>query len=124
MVQSPEELDAFVDSLLKLTSEPERLDRALATRDLKAWLEKYAGRVKSERDLWSDGDVDAERGAAMMAANPRFVLRQWLLEEVIKNVEKDVDSGKRLLAKVLHVCCFCRPCLCDSERFNKPLDVM
>ena len=40
----------------------------------------------------------------MRLVNPRFVLRQWLLEEVIRRVERDSTSGKRVLAKVLHVC--------------------
>lgn len=102
-VQSPEELDAFIGTLLRLTSEPEKLDEENAKRDLRLWLERYAERVGTERNLWSDVDIDAERASAMMAANPRFVLRQWLLEEIIKNVEKDIDSGKRLLAKVLYV---------------------
>jgi len=37
--------------------------------------------------------------------NPRFVLRQWVLEEVIKKVEKDPDSGKKILGKVLQMAC-------------------
>jgi len=47
--------------------------------------------------------MDAERAKAAKAVNPRFVLRQWLLEEVIAKVERDVDSGKRVLAKVLQM---------------------
>ena len=47
--------------------------------------------------------MDKEREAAGKAANPRFILRQWLLEEVIKKTEKDSLSGRRVLAKVLHV---------------------
>ncbi|KAI0649278.1 hypothetical protein C8Q79DRAFT_903782 [Trametes meyenii] len=103
-------LQAFVDSLLRLTSEPERLDKARATTDWKLWLEKYAGRIESERDLWvgADGavvDVDALREEAAKGANPRFVLRQWLLEEVIKKVEADPESGKHILRKILHMAC-------------------
>ena len=47
--------------------------------------------------------LDAARERAARAANPRFVLRQWVLEEVIKKVEEDMDNGKRILAKVLQV---------------------
>ena len=47
--------------------------------------------------------MDAERERAMRAANPRFVLRQWVLEEVIRRVEADADSGKRVLAKTLQL---------------------
>ena len=40
----------------------------------------------------------------MLHANPRFVLRQWLLEEIIKRVQDDTATGKRALAKVHEVC--------------------
>lgn len=99
-------LEAFVGGLLELCPEPERLDRERARSAWKAWLEKYAARIESERGLWggaTDADVDTQREAAAKAANPRFVLRQWLLEEVIKKVEMDTESGKRVLRKVLHV---------------------
>ncbi|KAI5988798.1 hypothetical protein EDD15DRAFT_2531626 [Pisolithus albus] len=36
---------------------------------------------------------------AAMAANRRFVPRQWLLEEVIKKVEHDPATGKRVLGR-------------------------
>ena len=39
----------------------------------------------------------------MKSVNPRFVLRQWLLEEVIKKVEEDSKTGKQVLAKVFQV---------------------
>ncbi|KAI0749960.1 hypothetical protein C8Q80DRAFT_656772 [Daedaleopsis nitida] len=98
------DLRAFVDSLLTLTPEPERLDRIKAHSDWLDWLLRYATRIESERDLWtgSGGDVDAAREKEMRAANPRFVLRQWVLEEVIQKVETDVESGKRILRIVLH----------------------
>ena len=66
-------------------------------------------------DEWTSAgvvDVDREREKEMKGVNPRFVLRQWLLEEVIKKVEMDSDSGKRVLAKVMHVCSFPIPCDC------------
>ncbi|KIK24010.1 hypothetical protein PISMIDRAFT_10450 [Pisolithus microcarpus 441] len=34
-----------------------------------------------------------------MAPNPRFVLRQWLLEEVTKYVEGDPATGKHVFGK-------------------------
>ncbi|KAI0833216.1 hypothetical protein BC628DRAFT_690 [Trametes gibbosa] len=103
-------LDAFVEGVLALSAEPERVDKARATVEWKTWLEKYAARIESERELWQEGadadvDGDAKREAAARAANPRFVLRQWLLEEVIKKVEVDAESGKRVLRKVLHMAC-------------------
>ncbi len=106
-----EDLRAFIDSLLKLTSEPERLDRVKAQSDWSGWLSKYAARIESERGLWEadgvDVDIDTRREKEAKAANPRFVLRQWVLEEVIKKVEADAESGKRILRKVLHVRYLC-----------------
>lgn len=99
-------LEAFVGGLLELCPEPDRLDRERARSDWKAWLKNYAARIESERGLWggaTDADVETQREAAAKVANPRFVLRQWLLEEVIKQVETDAESGKRVLRKVLHV---------------------
>ncbi|CAL1716563.1 unnamed protein product [Somion occarium] len=111
MVQPSEKeaLETFISSLLTLTPDPERLERGRAVEDWKKWLNVYASRIESERDEWTRAnggtDVDAEREKATKAANPRFVLRQWLLEEVIKAVERDSDSGKRILRKVLQMAC-------------------
>ncbi|KAI6024629.1 hypothetical protein BKA83DRAFT_4250017, partial [Pisolithus microcarpus] len=40
-----------------------------------------------------------------MAANPRFVVRHWLLEEVIKKVKDGPATGKYVLAKVMRMAC-------------------
>ncbi|KAL7279034.1 hypothetical protein ACG7TL_006867 [Trametes sanguinea] len=107
MVSDERALGAFVERLLGLCGEPERLDRERARRDWRIWLEKYAERIESERGLWEEtgADVDAQRAEAARKANPRFVLRQWVLEEVIKKAETDAESGKRILRKVLHMAC-------------------
>jgi uncharacterized protein YdiU (UPF0061 family) len=73
--------------------------------DWKEWLETYRIRIESDADEWGpEGDMWLEkRRQAMHGANPRFVLRQWVLEEVIKSVERDWKTGRRVLAKVLEV---------------------
>ncbi|KAI0806282.1 hypothetical protein BC629DRAFT_1580720 [Irpex lacteus] len=82
------------------------LDPFKAKADWKKWLEMYAERVESEKDLWTgDEGMDLQRERAIRGANPRFVLRQWVLEEVIKKVEKDSTSGRRVLRKVLQMAC-------------------
>ena len=84
------------------------VDTMKASMDLKGWLKTYAVRIESEASEWEgEGDIDVARERASRAANPRFILRQWVLEEVIKKVEGDMDNGKRILAKVLQVrlCC-------------------
>lgn len=97
-------LDEYVKSLLTLTLEPQMVDAVSATAAWKSWLKAYAARIESEKGDWAgESDVDAARERAARAANPRFVLRQWVLEEVIKKVEEDMDNGKRILAKVLQV---------------------
>ncbi|GBE87796.1 UPF0061 protein [Sparassis crispa] len=111
-------LGEYISGILSSTSEPQRLNRDKAVSDWRAWLESYAARIESERDEWIaaspdangangaiERDLDKEREKAALVANPRFVLRQWVLEEVIKKVEEDAESGKRILAKVMQMCC-------------------
>jgi uncharacterized protein YdiU (UPF0061 family) len=144
-----EKLDDFISYVLESTPRPEKLDRAKASTDFKAWLTKYSNRILKEREEWdsvsqemestprlekldrvrgstdfgawltkysnrilkergergsvSQEDVDGLRQKEMNGVNPRFVLRQWVLEEVIAKVEKDAVSGRRILAKVLKV---------------------
>ncbi|KAH0832952.1 hypothetical protein J3R83DRAFT_11927 [Lanmaoa asiatica] len=101
------ELEAFIGGLLRGTPEPDRLDYASATEQWLQWLEKYANRIDREASEWGaeEPDYDAARERAIKAANPRFVLRQWVLEEVIKKVETDPTTGKHVLAKVLEMAC-------------------
>ena len=100
-------LHQFITSILSVTPEPQRLDYGAVTGEWLGWLECYATRIKDEEAEWTaasaDIDIYNEREQEMKNVNPRFVLRQWLLEEVIGKVERDSDSGKRVLAKVMHV---------------------
>ena len=48
-----------------------------------------------------------KRRKVIRGTNPRFVLRLWVLEEVIKKVEGDWKNGRRSLAKVLRACLVC-----------------
>ncbi|KAG8835220.1 hypothetical protein FRC17_004782 [Serendipita sp. 399] len=69
------------------------------------WLQKFANRIEEEREEWSNSDADwlDAREKYMLSVNPRFILRQWVLEEVIKKVEADAVSGRKVLAKVLQM---------------------
>jgi serine/tyrosine/threonine adenylyltransferase len=99
-------LHQFITNILSATPEPERLDHGAATAEWLGWLEIYATRINDEFAEWTAGanaDINNQREQEMKNVNPRFVLRQWLLEEVISKVERDSDSGKRVLAKVMHV---------------------
>ncbi|KAF5382091.1 hypothetical protein D9615_004315 [Tricholomella constricta] len=119
------QLEEFVGRLLAGTPEPERLDHATATGEWLEWLEAYAQRVKGEEAEWGGPgvDLDGEREKAMRAVNPRFVLRQWVLEEVIGKVERDAESGRRVLAKVMHMACNpFEPWGAEDERAEEELD--
>jgi len=102
-------LDAFVDTLLRFTATGDVLQPDEAPKRWNAWLEKYAARIESEKEEWisasseGEGDWQAHREKKMRRANPRFVLRQWVLEEVITKVEADAQNGRHVLAKVMQV---------------------
>lgn len=106
-------LDAFIGTLIGFTSAAtgalER-DDAAAKQHWRSWLEKYAARIESEKDEWTassanseGGDWHALREKDARLANPRFVLRQWVLEEVIAKVEAGAEGGRSVLAKVMQV---------------------
>lgn len=99
--------DTFIDTLLRFTSTGDVPEREDASTQWKNWLEKYAARIESEKEEWvsasSDGEWQAQREKEARLANPRFVLRQWVLEEVIEKVEADAQNGRHVLAKVMQV---------------------
>ncbi|KAI9889103.1 MAG: hypothetical protein M1814_005827 [Vezdaea aestivalis] len=65
--------------------EGEVLDR------LSEWLTKWWERVKGD---WGEGaDADSGREEAMKAVNPNFVARGWVLDEIIRRVEKEGDRA-------------------------------
>ena len=99
--------DTFIDTLLRFTSTGDVPQREEASTQWKNWLEKYAARIESEKEEWvsasSGGEWEAQREKDARLANPRFVLRQWVLEEVIAKVEADALNGRHVLAKVMQV---------------------
>ncbi|WYZ36562.1 hypothetical protein EsH8_II_000068 [Colletotrichum jinshuiense] len=68
--------------------------------DVGAWLGKWRARVVED---WGE-DKDAEREKAMKAVNPNFVPRGWVLDELIKRVEKDGERDvlRRVMQMALH----------------------
>ncbi|KAG8682940.1 hypothetical protein FRC11_014152 [Ceratobasidium sp. 423] len=76
-------------------------NRERACRDLLAWLEKFAVRIVE--DMEEAGWSLDEREQSMKSVNPRFVLRQWVLEEVISAVDKDNIAGRGVLVKTLEM---------------------
>lgn len=68
-----------------------------AREQLAAWLEKWHARVMED---WKDG-ADEERIQAMKRVNPNFVPRGWILDEVIRRVEK--DGERDVLDRIMHM---------------------
>ncbi|KAF5359797.1 hypothetical protein D9756_003348 [Leucocoprinus leucothites] len=102
------EIDAYIAKILTATPDASTLKTEEASGQWKDWLKVYTERVRAEfsEGLWGDAEkAKEERRECMRLANPRFVLRQWVLEEVIQRAERDSTSGKRVLAKVMHMAC-------------------
>ncbi|KAK2066036.1 UPF0061-domain-containing protein [Colletotrichum caudatum] len=78
-------------------------EEAKGRADVGAWLGKWRARVVED---WGEDDAaadrgDAEREKAMKAVNPNFVPRGWVLDEIIKRVEK--DGERDVLRRVAHM---------------------
>ncbi|KZP00480.1 UPF0061-domain-containing protein [Calocera viscosa TUFC12733] len=85
----PSSPDAVLDRLLDSSCSFQ------ARQTWQEWLKIYSERLGQEKG------TDAERKEYMRLANPRFVLRQWVLEEVIKRAQEDAEGSRPLLMKVL-----------------------
>lgn len=91
--------DRLLDLMVPTSSVPHYLQDQ-AKPAWKEWLRIHEARLTASEQK---AGVDASgREQRLQAANPRFVLRQWVLEEVIARLKKDKDT--EILSKVLEMC--------------------
>ncbi|KAG0648019.1 non sense mediated decay [Hyphodiscus hymeniophilus] len=69
-----------------------------ARKRLGAWLERWRTRVYED---WGPDGNDEERTAEMKKVNPKFIPKGWILDEVIRRVEK--DGEREILDRVLNM---------------------
>jgi uncharacterized protein YdiU (UPF0061 family) len=61
------------------------------------WMRKYVSAIKSQFDVSSDGVLRA-RSQEMKRANPKFVLRNWIVQRAIEKAEAlDFSEVNKLL---------------------------
>ena len=94
-----------------------------ASKDFIPYLERYCARISQSEEVeaWEGAEIEEERKGLkldgkgweekreveMLRSNPAFVLRQWVLEELISKLEKTgvegIEEGRKELARVLDV---------------------
>lgn len=98
---------ADLDSLLERMVETAKVNkRDEGKAALKPWLKHYAAVIEQNRDAWetTEGNWEDKRSAEMRSVNPRFTLRQWLLEETIKKLEHGEGLPRRkILGDIMRV---------------------
>lgn len=102
-----ENLADHVSPLLSsLVKSPNSNNEDNARADWLVWLEKFGTRIEIESGAWKHHGADwpSIREKEMKEYNPRFVLRQWVLEELIERLQEDSDHARPALLKVLEVC--------------------
>ncbi len=82
-----------LDPLRAAFYDPEKMKRA--EPEFNDWLARYAARLRS------DPASPGERRARMRAANPRYVLRNYLAQEAIDRAEQGDDAGILELREIL-----------------------
>lgn len=88
-VDSPSFKD-FLGKFVPLEEIPKNR-QSLAHEEATTWFKKYEQRLTESET--AAGQDAASRQTRMRAANPRFALRQWVLEEAIKRLEEKQDTA-------------------------------
>ena len=69
-----------------------------ARKRIGEWLEKWNARVYED---WGPDGEDESRQTEMKKVNPKFIPKSWILDEVIRRVEK--EGEREILDRVLHM---------------------
>ena len=69
-----------------------------ARKRIAEWLEKWSTRVYED---WGPNGDDETRQVEMKKVNPKFVPKSWILDELIKRVEK--GGEREILDRVMHM---------------------
>lgn len=97
-----EERDAETANLDVIPRDNARTDEC--KKSLKPWLAIYRHRLLAQgtKDTASDNEI---RKRNMDAVNPRFVLRNWIAQQVVDNFDKmEEDEAKSVLQACLYAC--------------------
>lgn len=90
------DFDKFLDKFAPKTQVPDYLHGNYRS-EWKSWFEKYEKRLEESEQR--AGAKPEDRKARIAAANPRFILRQWVLEEAIARLRE--KNNIAFLQKVL-----------------------
>lgn len=127
---SEEGVSGFTDRMLRASlSNPTDEQVTAAHADFAPYFTRFAARLQQPEEVsaWEQASVVADdrgvqipqgqsgweekREIDMMRHNPKFVLRQWVLEELISKLEETgvdrIDEGRKALAQVLDVSTSC-----------------
>jgi uncharacterized protein YdiU (UPF0061 family) len=97
------DLEVFLERMVE-TAKVNKRDEGKSA--LKPWLKQYAATIEQDRNAWetSEGNWEEKRSAEMRLVNPRFSLRQWVLEETIKKLEHGEGLPRRkILGDIMKV---------------------
>ncbi|OAA35693.1 putative protein family UPF0061 [Metarhizium rileyi] len=102
-VSSPEARKRKAAVFFHAEGPPSTASEDEARERIAQWLEKWHDRLVED---WQDGqqfseERDLERMQAMKRVNPNFVPRGWILDEVIRRVEK--EGERDVLHRVMHM---------------------
>lgn len=123
---TPEQISQFTEKMLRASlSNPKDEQIKEAAKDFEPYLTRFSARIQQPEEVsaWEETTIpDNDRGIELIGGgsgweekrrtdmkrhNPKFVLRQWVLEELISKLEESgverIEDGRKDLAKVLDV---------------------